>query len=285
MKCKDCGEDKEINQFYKDKYYKSGYKSNCKDCIKKNRNYKKNNNNNNMDDDSLLSGSLVPFFDDKFKALKSGGLTSIFIAKSRSGKTTALMEILKRIKRYYKLVIFFTNSYNAKIYDVLKALPLKKENNVIFYDDDHDEIIKNAFNMGDELRQSNNKILFVFDDYLSLSIKNSTQISKLFIQGRNNNLSVIYTSQYYSLLNPIWRQNAIINVLFQQNSIKINTMLYREFLEGKKGPLYNIVEQIEGSKQSRRNKDKKISELMDKFMSGYKKIVIDTLENEHYILS
>ena len=175
--------------------------------------------------ENSINGSL-PILD-IYKAItpndKLKHTTMIFSSISRSGKSTLINYIIKKIKHLYDVIILFSQNSHNDIYDE-SIYDIKINRN-------HKQVIKQIRYFQ---KKTKNKLNFmiVFDDYTSNRIKSDTTLTNLFVNGRNANISVIFSAQEHTMINKIVRLNSRFVFILKQNNPQSNMRAVENFLYG-----------------------------------------------------
>ena len=125
----------------------------------------------------------------------------LIIGSSRSGKTNALLNLIKNQPDIDKIYLYAKDPYEKKIQYLInkrEEVGLDHFNNpktFIEYSNDMRDVYKNIedYNPGRE-----RKILIVFDDMIADMINNKKLnpiVTELFIRGRKLNISIVFTTQ------------------------------------------------------------------------------------------
>ncbi len=136
--------------------------------------------------------------------------TLIFYGQTRSGKTTCALGLYRSLIGVKgsitdnDQVVVYTTQINK---DVMKA---GFNTNKVFLEED--------LTPEHVLQHRKPRTLFVFDDILSNNFKYSEELKKIFCTGRHDCISVIICVQYYTLLNPVWRENATFSFMTRCDS-------------------------------------------------------------------
>jgi len=169
-----------------------------------------------------------------FRALCIGG--------SGSGKTTMVLELIKRMSGTFQLIILCCKSSNEPLYELLKS-KLDSDSLHIYENGIIPEI--------SEYADLDEQILMIFDD-LVLD-KDQRQISEYFIRGRKiaKGISLIYLSQTYFGVPKIIRLQCNFIFLKKLSSLKDLGMILSDYNLGiDKTKLLNIYEKATQNKRS-----------------------------------
>lgn len=150
-----------------------------------------------------------------------------------SGKSLALVNLIDKLGDVFKkgMIFAFTNSFCLTLTEIIN-----KKKGMIF-----DEIInKNGMNRIEEIlkiqkTRKENKlplghILLVFDDFITNSQLNKRRgiFTKIFSQARHYNVSIILTSQSYTLIPSPVRRLAMYCMVFKTGNLKERKSLIDE---------------------------------------------------------
>lgn len=165
--------------------------------------------------------------------------------KSNTGKTNALLNLLKIYKKngkhFYKNTIVFTHAKSGTLFELEKKEYLKaKFFNSIFdkYGDNiikklikHQEIIKD----NDKVNGTKNlqDILLIFDDFITDSEFERRRgiFQELFSGARHARISIILTSQSYTLIPSTLRRMSWYNIFFKISNRKERAQMCNEMCE------------------------------------------------------
>jgi hypothetical protein len=150
--------------------------------------------------------------------------TMIFSSISRSGKSTLINFLLKKIKHRYDIIILISQNSHNDIYgeDDIYDVKINK---------DHKKLIKQIRYFQ---KKTKNKLNFmiVFDDYTSNRIKYDTTLTNLFVNGRNANISVIFSAQEFTMIAKVVRLNSRFVFVLKQNNPQSNMRATQQFIYG-----------------------------------------------------
>lgn len=134
-------------------------------------------------------------------------LRCLILGKSGSGKTTLLWNIITKYWIPYINLYIFTKSIEQPIYIKLKEVFEKTDNSETHFFDNCDDIIS-----VDECKANS---LVIFDDCL---LEKQTKIKEYFVRSRPKNISCIYLSQNFALVDKqVIRTNLNFLVIFKQD--------------------------------------------------------------------
>lgn len=136
-------------------------------------------------------------------------LRCLILGKSGSGKTTVLWNIITKYWVDYKNLYIFTKSIDQPIYDNLKEI----------FEEDLNEIETHFYDSCDDIISVDDckpNSLVIFDDCL---LEKQEIIKEYFVRSRPKNISCIYLSQNYSLVDlQVIRTNLNFTIIFEQGS-------------------------------------------------------------------
>jgi len=143
----------------------------------------------------------------------------LIIGSSGSGKTNLLCNIIIKYWIPYENLYIYTKNIEQPIYESIKEV-FAKLNNVEVYITNEDIISV------DECKPDS---LVVFDDYI---LDKQDRIKEYFIRSRSKNISLIYVSQNYSLLDlKAIRTNCNFLIIFKQSDFYIRRIFMFNLLE------------------------------------------------------
>jgi len=141
----------------------------------------------------------------------------LIIGSSGSGKTNLLCNIIIKYWIPYENLYIFTKNIEQPIYESIKEV-FANLNNVKVYIT-NEEIIS-----VDDCKPDS---LVVFDDYI---LDKQDRIKEYFVRSRSKNISCIYISQNYSLLDlKAIRTNCNFLIIFKQSDFYIGR-IWKDFL-------------------------------------------------------
>jgi len=140
-----------------------------------------------------------------------------------SGKTLMVVNLIYKMKSVFKKkrVFIFTNSYSETLFD------LANTRGAYIYTDIENETgenrIEKILEFQNEMKQKHGKceqILLVFDDFISNAEFNKRRgiFTKLFSMARHFNVSIILTSQQFTLIPATIRRLALYNIFYKINN-------------------------------------------------------------------
>lgn len=133
-----------------------------------------------------------------------------------SGKSTALLEFIKRKQNaFYQIIIFSGSGVDEPIYNYL----VSKNNAVELYTDTKDLPELTEFDRETEK-------LIVFDDFINLKSKEFKKINEYLTAGRKYGFTVWLMSQNYTSVPKIITRNINYLIVFKLNdNVSINTII------------------------------------------------------------
>ena len=137
-------------------------------------------------------------YDHLFKN-KDESYTCCIIGNSKSGKTTFLSELYKKIRPMYDIIFFISNSIHKPIYNFIPEKDKK-----FTMENYNPDLIKFLF----KLQKSTNnhlRLCVILDD--EISSPQDYQLKKLYAMGRNFNISTIKSIQDFSFISRSAREN------------------------------------------------------------------------------
>lgn len=234
--CPKCQEVKDNNEYYKNRILWDGLARICKKCVKEERGDLKERRRKNIEkiknkvfgDQDLEN---LPEFDFKNEIIRDGKpyhFSGLFIAQSRSGKTTLLKHLLKDIKPYYDIIIMITESiqadiYNTDLFDFITTSNKQQYKKLI-----------NAVRMFQRETKNSLNFLVIFDDFCN---PNDAKIRDLYTNGRNSNISVFQLVQDVTMTKNHCRLNSLYVFLFnQKNAVAVERTTHHFLLNFIKTP-------------------------------------------------
>jgi len=157
-------------------------------------------------DDNIISESIFPI-----------PMRCLIIGSSGSGKTNLLSNIIIKYWIPFENLYIFTKNIKQPIYEKMK--------NVFDGVDDVETYISNEEIVSVDDCESDS--LVVFDDYI---LDKQDRIKDYFVRSRSKNISCIYISQNYSLLDlKAIRTNCNFLIIFKQSDFYIRR-IWKDFL-------------------------------------------------------
>ncbi len=157
----------------------------------------------------------------------------IIYGRSNCGKTNLLVNLLKHYKKYFKdRLIIFTKSRSGTLYKIVEKLNGEVFNDL--YNDEGENIIQNLLNY-QKFQKSNGETLdnycILLDDFIvDNSFNNRRSIyDTLFSQSRHYNVSVIITTQQYTLIPSSLRRMSWYDIIYRiSNQTEKKLMIYEQ---------------------------------------------------------
>jgi len=146
---------------------------------------------------------------------------TLIIGGSGSGKTTCLMEMIKKMPDTYDIIILCVRSADEPLY---KYLISKCGGSIMVYEDGSFPSINDVKSVS-----KNRQVLMVFDDLVLL--KDQSFISEMFIRGRKigGGISMVYLTQSYYKCPKTVRINCSNIILKKLSSNRDMKMILREY--------------------------------------------------------
>ena len=157
-----------------------------------------------------MSKEFFPLKPFDFKMPDNGGIHFGLIGSGRSGKSTCMIELYKKIFNKGYVTVMMSNSSQASIY---KDLPKKQITVSPAY---YPKVIKDMALINRETKNEYD-FLVILDDVVT-GIKFDKELLKLLAIYRNSNLNSIISVQAVKLLNSAGRTNFSYILLFAMNS-------------------------------------------------------------------
>lgn len=149
---------------------------------------------------------------------------------SNSGKTNCLLNLVSFYRKIFKdRIIVFASSRNGSLYSLEKNYGAKIYNSLI--DETDGDVLDKLLKFQKGMKENGDKpknVLIIFDDFITDSSfgKRRTIYDKLYSQGRHYQLSIICTSQQYTLLPSTIRRLGWYNIIFKiSNNVEKKTMI------------------------------------------------------------
>ena len=202
------------------------------------------------------------------------GFSMCVAAPRRSGKTVLIKDLVRRIGFRFDVIIFKSLSQTS-----LEDYHESFGDQIEFNDGKKVAIGYGIYKPGDRTikklsknRGSGAKILVVMDDILSKKTKNDDGILDLYVHGRHQNVSCIFSSQRVTYIDPTVRENSDIFIVLNANTGSTLEFIIKELLEGTK---YDNIESTIGMKKG----EAKVfnTELVRKCTEGYSAMVFDNI--------
>jgi len=229
--CPRCGENKSEEEFYVNKSRATGRNFACKVCV---------NAYNKMRREStkMKRAGKGPFvntlkqevsekelekFDIEKEAFVNGKLkhfTGLFVAQSESGKTTLMMYLLNRIKKYYDIVILITKNLQAEAYDLTEFDFVTNE--------EHLQHVIYAMRLFQRKTMNYFNVLLIIDD---IKTRSKAVIQDLYTNGRNSNFTTWTLVQHPTMVDNHMRTNCKFIFLFHQKNPELISVTTKYFLK------------------------------------------------------
>ena len=152
-------------------------------------------------------------------------LNLVIVGKSSCGKTNLLLNLVKWYRHIFKnRVIVFTKSVNGSLLSLQQTIGAKIFHSLAEHIENVIDFQKNRKSSGEPL----DNILIIFDDFIVDSTFNKKRsiFDTLFAMARHYNISVVITSQNYTLIPASIRSMAWNIILF-----KLSNRENKKFLE------------------------------------------------------
>ena len=141
-------------------------------------------------------------------------------APGNAGKTLLIVNLVHKFKSIFKKgnVIVFTSSYDPTIYSLIESRDATILNST--YDEDDNDVLENIMNYQKKLKREDPKnldhVLIIFDDFITNNELNKrrSSIAKLYSSARHYNISLIFTSQSYTMLPKPLRKMSFYNIFY-----------------------------------------------------------------------
>ena len=269
-RCIKCDLLKVLTEYHKDKNLKDGHKSVCRTCVKlRKQHYKrvkleKTKAEKPVDEKPVANTDnglpRITDFWDEIKDKKDNMFTACLSATSSSGKSTLLNYMIWQLKK-------------QKAYDIY--VMISQNEDIDMYNNDLYDIKINRKQMDRFVKQirlfqkktgRQLKIFLALDDVTNGNFKNNNVLTDLFMNGRNQNISTVLSSQSDKLVAKNIRKNVHFAILLRSKNISMNEANVESFMWGfiRPPPEYNT-------------KQKKLDYLysfMDKHTKDYNALVL-----------
>lgn len=155
-------------------------------------------------------------------------LSCIISARRFSGKTYLLKTLLNSdyFKKTFDEIYIFSST--ATIDDTWDSLKNKK---VVLRDEldlSQLENVLTSLKLDYELSGEKKQVLLIIDDFMDkFSASKNNTLNKIMFKGRHYGLSCIYTTQKYTGLPPLIRNNALVKIVFKMN----NKLEFNKFID------------------------------------------------------
>lgn len=139
-------------------------------------------------------------------------LRALIVGSSGSGKTTLVWNIITKDWLNFTNLYIFTKSIDQEVYQKLQEIyslcEIELGKKIAFFFSNCEEIIS-----VDECKSNS---LIIFDDCI---LEEQSKIKEFFVRGRHKNISCIYLSQCYSMVDlRVIRNNLNFICIFKQNT-------------------------------------------------------------------
>ena len=183
-----------------------------------------------------VSSSNDVFFQKANESLPSPPFQMVMVAPTNTGKSTTIVNMLKRdlfgYKKYFTKIRIFSESLTTDaIWQTLTDEQLRDSFDTID-DDEIREVWEEQQESFEEDGRDAHRELWIFDDAISKLKKGSNSkpsaVMDVYMRGRHSNISVIVTSQFYKLLPTIIRKNMRYLILYNITNKDEVKALYSE---------------------------------------------------------
>jgi hypothetical protein len=209
--CAKCKMMKPIDEFHKNKRLTDGRKIICKKCISLRK--------KELKIIKLQKAGIARFknkegdlpvikdFWDEVKN-KIGGFTGCLPAISGSGKSTLLTHMMKQIRKHFDLICIVSQNANADIYE-------HKVWDIRIHRRNMDKFLKQIRRFQVKTKRKL-KVVVVLDDVTNKNTKANNIILDLVLNGRNQNISTLLSSQSDKLISKDERKNFHFAIILRQ---------------------------------------------------------------------
>jgi hypothetical protein len=165
------------------------------------------------------------------KAKQDTPFNILLVGPSKSGKSVFLRDMYVTYwERRFDLTVVFSHSIAEGYFQSFV-------NSRLMYSEWDPDIIQRIVQIQLELQMKGLKplrVLVIFDDLIGLKVKADKQLNDIFTLGRHfpYNMSICYSTQALTMLNPIWRQQVHYLALFHQRLSIASEKVYEHFLSG-----------------------------------------------------
>ena len=181
---------------------------------------------------------------------QQGGFAMLIVGKPRSGKTNLLLNLTtkahKNFNRKFDKVYLWSPSIATMESNPFELLPEEQKYEQL--------TLENLKSVLEEIRESNEKILFLFDDVIAdMRGKGRADLENLLhkvffnrrhLSGRDGSLSIIATSQTYNKIDPKIKRTASHLVLFENKNKKELDTIFDEVILIPKKEFYDALRYI-----------------------------------------
>lgn len=143
-------------------------------------------------------------------------LRSLIVGSSGCGKTTLLWNIITKNWLPYKKLYVFSKSIDQPIYDKLSHYydDIQEDEQIAYFYDKCEDIVS--------VDDCESNSLIIFDDCI---LESQSPIKEYFVRGRHKNISCMYISQCFSLVDlKTIRNNLNYLCIFKQNECYIKSI-------------------------------------------------------------
>lgn len=282
LSCSSCKKELPVHNFYKDKHTARGYKSRCKQCTFGGVQKKQQESGVNLSDKNLdvayhveqAKKEPLPWFelDEHLKVKDDGNFGHKFIvlfAPRESGKTTIIGEYYPKFLEKFDRIFFFTKSVGAEVYDQFRV---HKE--TYFIEGFDMEVLLMIRKLQKETRNAFD-FLIIFDDCLKQSMRTSEEFLDYASRGRNENCTVIFSTQSDYFLQTIVRDNTDYMFILGMRTQRMSDSIYEKMVKG-------LIPLPEDFRYRRTKAWDYFWQLMRHHTEDHKAFVIDFQKNERY---
>jgi hypothetical protein len=159
---------------------------------------------------------------------------TVLFGATRSGKTTATLNILKDTQHLYDRIFLFTsNKDNANAFEEILKVP---PNNIFgdLADPTTDTALRKICKFQDKTAGHQKKLMLCFDDCIDEKGKTSRSsgfFDWLVINRRHFSISMLFSTQRWSKLSTTARENADVCLFFYNENESAVHFLYKNFLK------------------------------------------------------
>ena len=240
-KCGRCKKIKNSESFHKNSRSKDGLQSRCKMCRSITKKSKKVARTEQIKKIAPNSQDLenLKEFDMQSEVVRNKKVhhfSALYIAQSRSGKSTNLLYQIKKIRKNYDIIIMVSDSVHAAIYRNFKFDLLTNGHN--------NKCVKIIRFLRKFQKHTNNKfnVLLILDDFAKRSCK---YIRDLFTNARNSNISIIQSVQDNTMVSNHSRYNTLYVFLFNNKNSQAIDRTYTFWLKSFIKPPSNLKTEYE----------------------------------------
>lgn len=179
------------------------------------------------------NGFRLPEWEPYFKGDGSRGFSMILLASRNSGKSYLIRSLLKSaMSEHFDVAFIICESRDDReaYEDLLENMDVQVSG-FDYLPEDLWEKVKRAYDESAEAGETPLRVLFLLDDAVGSSYKNSQSMLKIFCTGRHSGASVIWSTQASKLIDTACKSNA--DVIFlgktkspqQQKSVVENILM------------------------------------------------------------